>query len=114
MAADDFGAGYSSLAHLRRFPYSQLKLDQYVVAGIGRNPEDEGILKAILTVARSFSLSVIAEGVETREQLDWLRENGCDFAQGFLISEPLSLARVRRALLASESLLSAPESWEQR
>jgi diguanylate cyclase (GGDEF)-like protein len=114
VAADNFGAGYSSLAHLRRFPYSQLKLDQYIVAGIGRNPEDEGILKAILTVAKSFNLSVIAEGVETTEQLDWLRENGCDLAQGFLISEPLSLTRVRRSNSASESLLPSPESLRRR
>ena len=114
VAADNFGAGYSSLAHLRRFPYSQLKLDQYIVAGIGRNPEDEGILKAILTVAKSFNLSVIAEGVETTEQLDWLRENGCDLAQGFLISEPLSLTRVRRSNSASESLLPSPESLRPR
>jgi EAL domain-containing protein (putative c-di-GMP-specific phosphodiesterase class I) len=90
IAVDDFGTGYSSLAHLRRFPVDILKIDHSFVAGLGRNPEDAAIVRAVLALARTLDLAVVAEGVERPEQLQELRALGCERAQGHLFSAPLS------------------------
>ena len=88
IAADDFGTGYSALAYLRHFPLSMLKLDRFLVAGIGRRVEDEAIIRAVIMIARTMGLMVIGEGVETREQMRWLDSQNCTAAQGFLLSRP--------------------------
>ncbi len=88
IAADDFGTGYSALAYLRHFPLSMLKLDRYLIAGIDRRVEDAAIIRAVIMIANSMGLKVVAEGVETYEQLTWLREQGCDLAQGFFLGKP--------------------------
>ena len=86
---DDFGTGYASLTHLRRLPVTFVKIDQSFVQGLGVDQEDERIVSAVVDLAANLGLRSIAEGVETTEQLDRLRELGCDQAQGYLFARPL-------------------------
>lgn len=88
LAIDDFGIGYSSLAHLKRFPVDILKIDRSFVAGMGRNTGDTALVKTILELARSLDLEVVAEGVETPVQAMWLEDLGCGYAQGFHFGRP--------------------------
>ncbi|WP_447979818.1 putative bifunctional diguanylate cyclase/phosphodiesterase [Candidatus Nitrospira bockiana] len=90
LAMDDFGTGYSSLTSLRHVPVKVLKIDQSFVRGLGRSAEDAAIVKALIMLAHNLRLKVIAEGVETREQLSFLRAHGCDGVQGYLFSPPLA------------------------
>ncbi|HEX2280388.1 MAG TPA: EAL domain-containing protein, partial [Thermomicrobiales bacterium] len=89
LAVDDFGTGYSSLSYLKSFPLDVLKIDRSFVSGLGTNSDDAAIISAIVEVAHSLGLSVVAEGVETVEQLDHLRALGCDLGQGFYLAKPL-------------------------
>lgn len=97
LVLDDFGAAYSSLDYLKRVPLDQLKIDDRFVAGLADNAEDAAIVDAVLSMAHALGVRVIAEGVETEEQLRWLREHGCDLAQGYLISRPLPAAQLTAA-----------------
>ncbi len=90
LAVDDFGTGYSSMAYLRRFPVDHLKVDRSFVAGLGRNPEDDVIVAGMISLAHALGLGTVAEGVETEGQLARLEGMGCDLAQGFYFSEPLT------------------------
>ncbi len=96
IAMDDFGTGYSSLAYLRDLQVDALKIDQRFVAHILKSDKDAAIAKAIIQLAKCMGMEVIAEGVETAEQFHWLRENGCDTAQGFLFAPALSSADAAR------------------
>lgn len=89
LSIDDFGTGYSSLSYLKRFPIDTLKIDKSFVNDITTDPSDKAIVAAITVMAQQLKLEVVAEGVETKEQLDFLRELQCDFVQGYYFSKPL-------------------------
>ena len=88
VALDDFGTGYSSLETLRAFPFDKIKLDRFFAAELEGNIQSTAILRAVLALGKSLSIPILAEGIETHEQLDVLRREGCDEAQGFLIGRP--------------------------
>lgn len=90
MSIDDFGTGYSSLSALKQFPVCRLKIDQSFIRDVPTNPDDKAIAMAVISLGHMLNLKVIAEGVETEQQLAFLRENECDEAQGYLFSRPVS------------------------
>ncbi len=104
LSLDDFGTGYSSLSYLKRFPIDILKIDQSFVRDLVFNSDDAAITEAIISLAHSLRLSVIAEGVETQEQLDYLQANGCNEIQGYYFSRPLAVADITLLLEADKKL----------
>lgn len=99
LAIDDFGTGYSSLSYLKRLPIDKLKIDKTFIDGLPNDEEDVGIAKAIIALAKSLKLSVIAEGVETKEQRDFLMEHGCENIQGYFYSKPLLAHEMEKMFL---------------
>jgi EAL domain-containing protein (putative c-di-GMP-specific phosphodiesterase class I) len=89
LAIDDFGTGYSSFSYLKRYPFSKIKIDQSFVRDVPNNANDQAIVNAMVSMAQHLKLSVVAEGVETDEQREWLRVAGCGFVQGYLTGKPM-------------------------
>lgn len=94
IALDDFGTGFSSLTHLRDFPIHQIKIDKSFVFGLGRNAESPAIIKALVDLAHTLGMTVIAEGIETEGQRDFLRSIGCDSGQGYLFGKAIDVSSV--------------------
>ena len=107
-AIDDFGTGYSSLAALKELPVDTLKIDRTFIQNLTRDAGDAAIVEAILSLARHFGLSTIAEGVENRHQLLFLRERGCDFYQGMLGRPPLGEREFHEELVHRAQLRALP------
>ena len=104
LAIDDFGTGYSSLSYLKYFPIDKLKIDQSFVNDIPEDSDAVAIAKTIISLARNLNIRVIAEGVETKEQLDFLREEGCDEIQGYYFSRPLATDEFTKLLMDGKKI----------
>jgi EAL domain-containing protein (putative c-di-GMP-specific phosphodiesterase class I) len=98
LALDDFGTGYSSLSYLKRFPIDTLKIDQSFVRDLTTDADDAGIVAAVIGMGNSLHMRVVAEGIETREQLEFLQEYNCPQGQGFYFSRPLPAAECGKLL----------------
>jgi len=98
LVMDDFGTGYSSLSYLRTFPFDVVKIDRSFVRDMTTDPADRELVNAAIAMGHGLGLQVVAEGVETVEQLELLRGQGCDFAQGYLFSRPVSAEAMERLL----------------
>lgn len=108
IAIDDFGTGYSSLSYIKRFPINVLKVDRSFVMDIPTDENDMAITAAVIAMAHKLSLSVVAEGVETQQQWDFLRDNQCDEGQGYFLSRPLSLAQLHQFLQDHRAIAGKP------
>ncbi|HCS41669.1 MAG TPA: GGDEF domain-containing response regulator, partial [Pseudomonas sp.] len=107
LAIDDFGTGYSSLSYLRRFPIDVLKIDQSFIRNLSSDSNDAALVSAIISLGRSLKLTIIAEGVETLEQLDFLKAHQCEEGQGHYFSkavEPEAFVRYLRSVQPSSSV----------
>ena len=119
ISIDDFGTGYSSMSYLKSFPVNTLKIDQSFVRDIGRGDNDVTLIKTIISMAHTLKLNVIAEGVETEDQLAFLLSHHCDRIQGFLFSKPVPAEDFTRLIkkehkLSPEILKRAKESWRKK
>jgi diguanylate cyclase (GGDEF)-like protein/PAS domain S-box-containing protein len=107
ISMDDFGSGYSSLTYLQAFPFDKIKIDRGFVMNLGRNPQSAAIVRAVIGLGHGLRVSIVAEGVETQEQLSFLADEGCDVVQGYFIGKPAPIMRycalVGRAEAAQEA-----------
>jgi EAL domain-containing protein (putative c-di-GMP-specific phosphodiesterase class I) len=115
LAIDDFGTGYSSLSHLKRFPVGKLKIDRSFIRDLMTDPTDAQLVNAMVAMGRSLGISVLAEGVETKAQLQRLRGIGCDAVQGYFLGRPEPAATARQWLLHATGMPDphAAEVWPE-
>jgi len=107
ISMDDFGSGYSSLSYLQAFPFDKIKIDRAFVINLGRNPQSAAIVRAVIDLGHALEMSIVAEGVETQEQLGFLAEEGCDAVQGYFLGKPLPIAQY--AALVGRNVADATE-----
>jgi diguanylate cyclase (GGDEF)-like protein len=112
VSIDDFGTGYSSMSYLRRFPIDKLKIDRSFISELTTNAADASIVQAIISLAHGLRLKVVAEGVETEEQLELLRELGCDQYQGFYRSAAVPAAEIEASVRSSMEATNEPEDFQ--
>jgi EAL domain-containing protein (putative c-di-GMP-specific phosphodiesterase class I) len=105
LSIDDFGTGHSTLDYLRKIPAKTLKIDQVFVKNIGLSPDDEAILDATIDMAKRVGHLIVAEGVETEEQRQYLTNKGCDYFQGFLFCRPLPAHKIELILQQRAEIL---------
>jgi len=111
LSIDDFGTGYSSLSALKTFPIKRLKIDKSFVSELADNPDDQAIAMAVISLGHKLNLRVIAEGVETEQQCNFLRDNECDEMQGYLFSAPVPASRIH-SLLEEQARMLAEATGE--
>ncbi len=107
ISMDDFGSGYSSLSYLQAFPFDKIKIDRDFVINLGRNPQSAAIVRAVIGLGHGLDMSIVAEGVETSEQLAFLAQEGCDAVQGYLLGKPAPIAQY--AALVGRNAINAME-----
>jgi diguanylate cyclase (GGDEF)-like protein/PAS domain S-box-containing protein len=107
ISMDDFGSGYSSLSYLQAFPFDKIKIDRAFVMNLGRNPQSAAIVRAVIDLGHGLEMSIVAEGVETLEQLGFLAEEGCDAVQGYLLGKPAPIGQYA-ALVGGTSNVMEP------
>jgi EAL domain-containing protein (putative c-di-GMP-specific phosphodiesterase class I) len=106
ISMDDFGTGYSSLSHLRRFPIDTLKIDRSFVTQMAEDEENAEIVRTIIGLAQNLGMDVVAEGVETPEQIETLKSLGCEYGQGYFFSKPLDFQRAEQFICDTYSPLA--------
>jgi diguanylate cyclase (GGDEF)-like protein/PAS domain S-box-containing protein len=105
ISMDDFGSGYSSLSYLQAFPFDKIKIDRAFVMNLGRNPQSAAIVRAVIDLGHGLEMSIVAEGVETQEQLGFLWEEGCDAVQGYLIGKPAPIRQFAALVSGSTNVM---------
>ena len=113
LSLDDFGTGYSSLSYLKKFPMQVLKIDKAFVRDLGRSEDDDSLVTAIVAMAHSLKMEVVAEGVETRSQFEFLSELDVELVQGYYFSRPLDVEGFRALLVAEAARSSSPTAQAQ-
>src|SRR5712672_283618 len=108
ISMDDFGSGYSSLSYLQAFPFDKIKIDRAFVMNLGRNPQSAAIVRAVIGLGHGFEMSIVAEGVETQEQLGFLAQEGCDAVQGYFIGKPAPIGQY--SALVGRSVVNGMET----
>jgi EAL domain-containing protein (putative c-di-GMP-specific phosphodiesterase class I) len=107
ISMDDFGTGYSSLSYLRSFPFDKIKIDGSFVHGLAQDPDSRAIVRAVASLGASLGMVTTGEGVETREEVDFLRREGCTEAQGYFFGKAMTASDVKGALARRKGALSA-------